>query len=205
MAILKTIARWGLGDFQPCMEEEKHQDILTDLLTSLRCRTAHTLVVWVAAHIGDPGNKLAYMAVNACTSEENTSWDLNTCPIALHLISTSTFPLLHEANWMPTVDRHVRGHVGLQQAEWLRNYSEAKSYDFSLRDGNGREILDKVLQDGTIPEQVITTCYRQGVFCFLTAAIVSRNHRGVWDTTCKLCNAALDTYAHQMMKCPHLH
>eukprot|EP00961_Rhodomonas_salina_P041037 552196-Rhodomonas_salina.1 len=88
------------------MEEEKHQDILTDLLSSLRRRTAHTLVVWVAAHIGDPGNELADMAANAGTSEENASWDLDTCPIALHSIATSTFPLLHEANWTPTVDRH---------------------------------------------------------------------------------------------------
>eukprot|EP00961_Rhodomonas_salina_P026471 357329-Rhodomonas_salina.1 len=106
---------------------------------------------------------------------------------------------------MPTVDRHVRGHVGRQQAEWLRNYSEAKSSDFSLRDGNRREILGKVLQDGTIPEQVVCDLLQARSFCFPTAAIVSRNHGGVWDTTCKLCNAAVDTYAHQMMKCPHLH
>eukprot|EP00961_Rhodomonas_salina_P294637 3934752-Rhodomonas_salina.1 len=90
------------------MEEEKHQDILNDLLHSIRRRTAETLVVWVAAHIGDPGNELADMAANAGTREENCSWELDTCPIALHSISTSTFPLLHEANWTPTVDRHVR-------------------------------------------------------------------------------------------------
>eukprot|EP00961_Rhodomonas_salina_P102107 1373331-Rhodomonas_salina.1 len=42
-------------------------------------------------------------------------------------------------------------------------------------------------------------------FCFQTAAIVSRNHGGAWDTRCKLCNAAVDTFAHSMMKCPHLH
>eukprot|EP00961_Rhodomonas_salina_P304063 3941473-Rhodomonas_salina.3 len=82
------------------------------ILNAISLWTAHTLVVWVAAHIGYPGNELANMAANAGTSEENSSWDLDTCPIALHSISTSTFPLLHEANWTPTVDRHVRGHVG---------------------------------------------------------------------------------------------
>eukprot|EP00961_Rhodomonas_salina_P003665 50651-Rhodomonas_salina.2 len=74
------------------MEEEKHQDIHT------LCRhwqTAQTLVVWVTAHIGDPGNELADMAANAGTGEEDCLWDLDTCPIALHSISTSKFPRLH--------------------------------------------------------------------------------------------------------------
>eukprot|EP00961_Rhodomonas_salina_P019009 256197-Rhodomonas_salina.1 len=93
------------------MEEEKHQDILIDLLHALRRQTAPTLVVWVAAHIGDPWNELADMAANAGTGEEGCLWGLDTCPIALHSISTSTFPRLHEANWTPvtpTVDKHVR-------------------------------------------------------------------------------------------------
>eukprot|EP00961_Rhodomonas_salina_P223598 3023679-Rhodomonas_salina.1 len=40
MAVLHAIARWKRGDFQPRMEDEKHQDILLDLLHSLRRRTA---------------------------------------------------------------------------------------------------------------------------------------------------------------------
>eukprot|EP00961_Rhodomonas_salina_P304015 3941448-Rhodomonas_salina.1 len=182
MAILNAIARWCRGDFQPLMEEEKHQDILTDLLQAIRRRTETTLVVWVAAHIGDPGNELADMAANAGMGEENCSWDLDTCPIALHSISTSTFQLLHEANWTPTVDLHVRTHVGKQQAEWLRNFSEAKSSDFSLSEGNGREILGAVLQDKTIPEQAIRDLFQARSFCFPTAAIVSHNQGGTWDT-----------------------
>eukprot|EP00961_Rhodomonas_salina_P157404 2119678-Rhodomonas_salina.1 len=133
MAILNVISRWKRGDFQPRMEDEKHQDILTDLLHAIRRRTESTLVVWVAEHICDPGNELADMAANAGTSKDTCSWDLDTCPIALHSIATSTFPLLHEANWTPTVDKHARVHVGKQQAEWLQNFSEAKSSDFSLR------------------------------------------------------------------------
>eukprot|EP00961_Rhodomonas_salina_P178312 2405010-Rhodomonas_salina.1 len=109
------------------------------------------------------------MAANAGTSEEHCSWDLDTCPIALHSISTSTFPRLHEANWTPTVDRHARAHVGKQQAEWLRYFSEAS--DFSLRDGNSREILGKVLQDNTIPELAIQDLLQARSFCFPTAAI----------------------------------
>ena len=103
------------------------------------------------------------------------------------------------------MDEHVRAHVGKQQAEWLRNFSEAKSSDFSLRESNGREILGKVLQDNTIPEQAIRDLLQARSFCFPTAAVVSRNHGGHWDTKCRLCNAAVDTYAHRMMQCPHLH
>eukprot|EP00961_Rhodomonas_salina_P198391 2676531-Rhodomonas_salina.1 len=108
MAILNAIAQWRRGDFQPCMEDEKHQDILLDLLHAIQCLPAQTLVVWVAAHIGDQGNELADMAANAGTSEEHCSWDLDTCPIALHSISTSMFPCLHKANWTPTVDQHEK-------------------------------------------------------------------------------------------------
>eukprot|EP00961_Rhodomonas_salina_P212064 2863294-Rhodomonas_salina.1 len=147
------------------------------------------------------------MAANAGTGEENCSWDLNTCPITLHSISTSTFKfmLLHEATWTPMVDLHVRTHVGKQQAEWFRNFSEAKSSDFSLRKGNGSEILGAVLQDKTIPENAIRDLLQARSFCFPTAAIVSCNHCGTWDTQCKLCHAVVDTYAHRMMQCPHLH
>eukprot|EP00961_Rhodomonas_salina_P050716 680974-Rhodomonas_salina.11 len=170
IAVLNTIAHWKHCDFQPCMEEERHQDILTDLLHSLQTRTAPTLVVWVAAHIGDPGNELAYMEANASMSEEDSSWDLDTCPIALHSISMSTFPLLHEANWTPKVDRHARGYIRRQQAEWLNNYFQVKSSDFSLQEGNRREILGKVLQDCTIPEQAICNLLQARSFCFLAAA-----------------------------------
>lgn len=187
------------------MEEEKHRDILTDLLHATRRQTESTLVVWVAAHIGDPGNELSNMAVNVGNGVEQCSWDLNTCPIALHSISKSTFPCPHEANWTPTVDRYVRVHIGKQQAEWLRNFSEAKSSDFSLCKGNGREILGAVLQDKTLPEQAIRDLLQASSFCFSTAAIVSRKHCWTWETKCKLCNAAVDTYAHSMMQCPHLH
>eukprot|EP00961_Rhodomonas_salina_P122477 1649604-Rhodomonas_salina.2 len=132
MAILYTISKWRRGDFQPRMEDKKHQDILTDLLHAILCCTESTLVVWVVAHIGYQGNELADMAANAGTSEDTCSWDLDTCPIALHSIATSTFPRLHKANWTLTVDKHAQVHVGKQQAEWLQNFSEAKSSDFNL-------------------------------------------------------------------------
>eukprot|EP00961_Rhodomonas_salina_P198917 2683053-Rhodomonas_salina.1 len=108
-------------------------------------------------------------------------------------MATSTFPLLHAATWTPTVDRHAKNFVGQKQAEWLRNFSTARSTDFTLREGNGREILGKVLSDSTLPELAVRDLLQASSFCFPTATVVSRNHGGSWSTKCRLCRAAVDT------------
>eukprot|EP00961_Rhodomonas_salina_P095553 1285351-Rhodomonas_salina.1 len=126
MAILNAVARWQRGDFQPRLEDEKHQDILLDLLRHLWLRAADTHFVWVAAHIGDQGNELTDVEANQGTQSEEKPWEQDTFPIALHSTATSTFPLLHAATWTPTVDRHAKQFVGRHQAEWLRNFSTAR-------------------------------------------------------------------------------
>eukprot|EP00961_Rhodomonas_salina_P299539 3939014-Rhodomonas_salina.1 len=155
MSILNAVARWRRGDFQPRMEDEKHQDVLLDLLKYLRRRGAQTHFVWIAAHIGDAGNEMADREANLGTHSEERLWDLDTFPIALHSTASSSFPLLHAATWTPTVDKHAKRFVGQKQAEWLRNFSDARSTDFTLREDNWREILGRVLADPTIPELAI--------------------------------------------------
>eukprot|EP00961_Rhodomonas_salina_P079253 1065338-Rhodomonas_salina.2 len=205
MAILNAVARWRRGDFQPRLEDEKHQDILIDLLRSLRLRAADTHFVWVAAHVGDQGNELADIEANLGTQSEDRMWELDTFPIALHSTATSTSPLLHAATWTPTVDRHAKNFVGQKQAEWLRNFSTARSTDFTLREANSCEILGKVLSDTTLPELATRDLLQARSFCFPTAMVVSRNHCGAWSTKCRLCKAAVDTFAHRFMSCPELH
>eukprot|EP00961_Rhodomonas_salina_P058155 781842-Rhodomonas_salina.2 len=56
MSILNAVALWRLGDFQPRLEDEKHQDVLLDLLRYLRRRGAQTHFVWITSHICDAGN-----------------------------------------------------------------------------------------------------------------------------------------------------
>lgn len=204
MAILNAIARWRRGDFQPRMEDKKHQDLLLAILNALRRRGAVTMIVWVAAHSGDPGNEAADRQADAGTRSEERWWELTTYPIALHSTTTSAMPLLHPANWTPTVDRHARGFVGRNQAEWQMNHSAAISTDFTLTEGNGKEIFGAVLQDNTIPEMALQDMFQARSFCFPTAAVVSRNHGGSWDSRCKLCHKAIDTYAHRQMNCEEL-
>eukprot|EP00961_Rhodomonas_salina_P069204 928884-Rhodomonas_salina.1 len=108
MAILNAVVRWRRGDFQPRLEDEKHQDILLDLLHNIRLRAAPTHFVWVGAHIRDPGNELADIEANLGLQSEKTLLELTTFPIALHSTATSTFPLLHAATWTPTVDKHAQ-------------------------------------------------------------------------------------------------
>eukprot|EP00961_Rhodomonas_salina_P237002 3203472-Rhodomonas_salina.1 len=55
---------------QPQMEDEKHQDLLLKFLLAIRNRAAPTHVIWVAAHIGDPGNELADIKADLGTGAE---------------------------------------------------------------------------------------------------------------------------------------
>eukprot|EP00961_Rhodomonas_salina_P140481 1890364-Rhodomonas_salina.2 len=122
MAILNAIARWQLGDFQPRIEDEKHKDVLLDLLKAIRQRAAPTHIIWVAAHwhVGDlRGNELADVKANLGTAAEERLWDLDTPPIALYSTATLCLPLLHTAAWTLPVDKHARCFVGHLQAEWL--------------------------------------------------------------------------------------
>eukprot|EP00961_Rhodomonas_salina_P051149 686252-Rhodomonas_salina.1 len=90
------------------MEDEKHQDLLLEFLLAIRNRAAPTHVIWVAAHIGDPGNELADIEADLGTRAEDHLWDLETTPISLYSTATSSFPLLHAATWTQTVDKHAR-------------------------------------------------------------------------------------------------
>eukprot|EP00961_Rhodomonas_salina_P078658 1057958-Rhodomonas_salina.5 len=88
----------------------------------------------------------------------------------------------------------------------LRNFSEARSTDFTLRPSNGCEILGKVLADPTLPEPVRDLLQAHSFCCQTSSpAVVSRNHRGTWSMKCKLCKKDVDTYAHLFMQCPELH
>lgn len=204
MAILHAVAQWRRGDFQPRMDDEKHSDILLDILRAIRQRTASTHIVWVAAHIGDPGNEAADREADAGAHAEEQRWALETFPIALYSTISPRFPLLHAATWTPTVDRHASAFVGQFQAEWLRHTSEAISTDFILTPDNGRELLGAVLHED-LPELAIRDLLQARSFCFPTATVVSRNHGGSWNTKCLLCQGAHDTYAHRHMSCTELH
>eukprot|EP00961_Rhodomonas_salina_P060889 817586-Rhodomonas_salina.2 len=177
MSLLNAIVLWWRGDFQPRMEDEKHQDLLLEFLLVIWNRAAQTHIIWVAEHIGDPGNELADIKADLGAGAEEQLWDLETTPISLYSTATSSFPLLCAATWTPTVDKHARQFISEKQAEWLRNYLKAK-----IRD---------LLQARS--------------FCFPTSSVVSCNHSSTWSTKCKLCWSAVDTYAHRFMQCQELH
>eukprot|EP00961_Rhodomonas_salina_P045057 605054-Rhodomonas_salina.2 len=65
MAVINMISRWRLGEKQPLMVGESHQDIMTAAIHALDARHTETLIVWVKAHAGDPGNEQAASAAKA--------------------------------------------------------------------------------------------------------------------------------------------
>eukprot|EP00961_Rhodomonas_salina_P151525 2039729-Rhodomonas_salina.1 len=127
MTILSLITCWKRGDKQPRIEDKSHPDIISEAINALYARRSPTLIVWIRAHIGDAGNEQADAEARAGTLADNTEWEIETSPIALHSNLSNTFPLLHEAKWTSTVERHARRHVGACQAEYLSTNSDAKS------------------------------------------------------------------------------
>eukprot|EP00961_Rhodomonas_salina_P051222 687361-Rhodomonas_salina.1 len=89
--------------FQPSLEDEIHPDIITDTIHALHAHSgADTLIVWVHAHAGDPGNEQADYKAKSGTTSDDSKWDVLTSPITFHSNTTNTFPLLHEAKWTAT-------------------------------------------------------------------------------------------------------
>eukprot|EP00961_Rhodomonas_salina_P276557 3736598-Rhodomonas_salina.2 len=109
MAIIAMFSRWKLGEFQPRLEDESHPDIITDTIHALHARSgADTLIVWVHAHAGDPGNEQAdyqgklgiiiiIVVVYSCelapsrrarvepgTASDDSEWAVITSPMAFH-------------------------------------------------------------------------------------------------------------------------
>jgi len=204
MGLLSLLQRWTRGDFQPTLEEEIHVDVVEGLLAAVRRRRAETLVVWIESHCGDPGNEAADIEARAGTLEENARFDIETTPIALHSTSAPSFPVLHEASWTPTVERHARRAVGRFRAEYQQYRNNAISSDFTLRDGLARDIFGTSIADPTLPEYAVRDIMQARSFCFPTATLVARNTDDTRYQPCLLCKKARDTYAHRFMKCKEL-
>eukprot|EP00961_Rhodomonas_salina_P093766 1261451-Rhodomonas_salina.1 len=60
MAVIAMITRWKKGDRQPRLEDEVHPDLILSAIHALHARAgSETMIVWVKAHAGDPGNEQA--------------------------------------------------------------------------------------------------------------------------------------------------
>jgi len=118
-------------------------------------------------------------------------------------MTSPSFPLLHEASWTPTVERHATATVGAFRAEYQRYHNSAKSSELALRDDVARRHIGTALHDPTIPEYAVRDILQARSFCFPTATLVTRN-TGRTDARCALCHKAKDTYGHRFMECKEL-
>eukprot|EP00961_Rhodomonas_salina_P048729 653997-Rhodomonas_salina.2 len=89
-------------------------------------------------------------------------------------------------------------------------HSDAKSTDFTLREGVCHEIMGRALQDSdkTILEGAIRDMLQERSFCFPTVTVVARKNLN-GDTSkqskmCALCKVNINTYGHRFMTCDEL-
>jgi len=84
LSTMQKMQRYARHDFGQQAERELHWDILEQILTAIRERTAHTTIVWVKGHSGDPGNTVADMKADAGCEEKDALFPRTTTPIKLY-------------------------------------------------------------------------------------------------------------------------
>eukprot|EP00961_Rhodomonas_salina_P101907 1370915-Rhodomonas_salina.1 len=96
--------RWRRCDFRYDQEAEKHWDIVSDILSSMRKRTATTLLVWVKGHHCYPGNTMADKAADeGCREDdEDVIFHRKTTPMQFYKLGSGAE--LSRSSWTAGVE-----------------------------------------------------------------------------------------------------
>mmetsp|Transcript_69333 Transcript_69333/g.144581 ORF Transcript_69333/g.144581 Transcript_69333/m.144581 type:complete len:1175 (+) Transcript_69333:2-3526(+) len=201
---MDIVARWRRRDFAPRAQDEKHWDILQDLLENLLKRTAKTTFVWVKAHSGDVGNELADHWAGLGTSSDTFRWERETTPLALHRFTDGT--LISPSGWSKAASKQAIDTIGQRWRARLTTAKGAISTSSLVKTDRGRRFLGHSLTDwGNGLSEFDRRSMLQGrSCCFPTQCVVARYKKGEVSEACKLCGAERETYGHVQVECVEL-
>jgi hypothetical protein len=200
LGLVQIVRRWTRGDFAPRPEDEKHWDILEELLRDLSARTEDTQIIWIRSHRGDGGNEIAdQQAVKGCSNTDGKRYDRPRDAFELRELHTLSQVSPHA--WTQGAERYCRDFIGRITLQRLKQ-GTAKSTEALLREGMGREYMGTVLKDVKgLGSHTVRDFLQVRGLCFPTATMVNKYTRGRTAEVCPLCDRDPETIAHMLMGC----
>ena len=205
LSTLWIIKRWLRRDFGYCLDEEGHPDLVRRLVRALhRRRATRTDLVWVPAHVGEPGNEVVDMWAKAGVDREAPAFD-RTCPDIEFW--TPGRNLINFLGWRAATTRWANRTSWEHTAQHLRATSKAASTQSLLRPDRARATLGRVLQNRNrnLDERAVRRFIQARGFNTPVQAVLSRNSGGTVSARCPFCGQGDETLGHFQLACSHFH